>query len=154
MDNNKKISISNGGDYNLFCRFDKSLNLEKIKNDFSEHNIKVEYKMNEGDMWVSLYDSADEQIGIMSEKYNFDNEYQNEMIEDYIEDFGNNDEIIDLLRKVNSNYYFKANSYRESVLVYILAYLLSEQIDVLLYDCYNGCYLDKNKLNSILEEKN
>ena len=47
MDNNKKISISNGGDYNLFCRFDKSLNLEKIKNDFSEHNIKVEYKMNE-----------------------------------------------------------------------------------------------------------
>ena len=150
---NKKISISNGGNYNIFCRFDKILDLEKIKNNFSKHNIKVEYKMNEDDMWISLYDSFDEQIRIMSEKYSFDNEYQNEMIEDYIEDFGNNNEIVDLLKKVNSNYYFKANSYRESVLVYILAYLLSEQTDVLLYDCYNGCYLDKNKLKSILDKK-
>lgn len=152
--NEKKYNISDGGEYNLFCKYDKSIDLEKIKKDFSEHNITVEYEINDDDMWINLYDSTDEKIGVMSEKYDYDDEYQNEMIEDYIEDFGNDDEIIGLMKKINSNYYFKAHSYRESVFVYILAYLLSLQIDVLLYDCYNGCYLDKNKLKSILDEKN
>lgn len=148
----KKIEykIPDGGDFNLYCKFDKNLDLEKIKNEFVNHNIKVEYKINDNRMSFSLDDTSSDEVNVISEIYGFNEEYKKEMIEDYIADFGNNTVIINILKEIDSNYYFKAKNYRESVVVCILAYLLSEQTDTLLYDCFNGCYLCKNDLYVVM----
>lgn len=152
MINNKKYSIPDGGDFNLFCRFDDKINLEEIRKAFAEHNIKVEYKINDNSMSISLDGSSSDETNVISEKYSFDEEYQEELIEGYIEDFENDDETISIFKKINSNYYFKSRNYKESVVICIFAYLLSKQTEVLLYDCFNGCYLCKNDLKSILDE--
>lgn len=103
-------------------------------------------------MSFSLDDTSSDEVNIISEIYGFNEEYKKEMMEDYIADFGNNAVIINILKEIDSNYYFKAKNYRQSVVVCILAYLLSEQTNGLLYDCFNGCYLCKNDLKSILDE--
>ena len=74
----KEYSIPNGGDFNLFCKFDKKLNLDIIKENFENHDIKCEYKISEDDMWISLYegtfinvtnDNADEIISYLYERF-------------------------------------------------------------------------------------
>lgn len=152
-ENEKEYKIPDGGDFNLYCQYNNKLELDTIETEFKKIGINIicEREIKEDEMWIHISDDNNE---IMSEKYEFDEEMKEELIEDFENDFENDNEIVEILKKVDSNYFYESHNYNESIMILALALYLSKKMDLVLFDCYNGCYLNKTKIEKIISNIN
>lgn len=150
---NKKIyTIPSTGDFNLY--FNKGIEFNNLDKFFAEYKYDVVVQSG-SNIYIKSKDSNDaitSEFCVSDEKYK---EYLLDFETDCREDDPENNEnwIVELekMKKFDSYYMINSKSEIESKYIILLAlYILKENGDVLLYDCYNGIYLDSNKLKSLV----
>lgn len=150
------------GDFNIY--FTKSINFRNLNKFFKSYNYDVISEANDTHIYIKSKNSNDHistEFVVTGEEYK---EYLLDFEEDCKEEYLDNNEnwLIELenMKKFDSYYMIKAYNETESKFIVLLAlYILKEKGDVLVYDTFNGTYLNSNRLQElqeliILHEKN
>lgn len=143
----KHYEIPDGGDFNIYLKYSNNLDLNNIENYFKCNNINVDVDVekNIDSMWIGIT-SKEQNVNISIEKYDFDDDLKNELLEE-IDD----KEKLNIIKQCNSNYFAETHSINETILLYYLVlYFLKQTSDILILDNYNGVYLNESELEEIL----
>lgn len=140
------------GDYILY--FKEKINFEYLNTFFEKHDYDIIAKCTDDHIYVKSKNSDDyiaTEICISNKDYN---EYLIDFENDMKKDDPNNEEnwqfYFEKMKKFNSYHVFKAHTETEAKYIMLLAlYILQESEDVLVYDTYNGIYLDEKKLQEL-----
>lgn len=156
---NNKYTIWATGDYFIYLKKETNfnyLNLNDLNNFFKDYNYDVISEGNATHIYIKSKNSKD-YIGteycITGEDYQ---EYLIDFEEDCKEEDPDNTENwiseLENMKKFDSYYMIKAYSETEARFIVLLAlYILKEKGDVLVYDTFNGIYLNSNRLQALQE---
>lgn len=154
---NKKIyTIPSAGDFILY--FNKGIEFNNLDKFFAEYKYDVVVVQSGGNIYIKSKDSNDgmaSEFCISDEKYKeYLLDFETDCREDEQADPEHSDNWrveLEKMKKFDSYYMIGSRSEIESKYIILLAlYILKENGNVLLHDCYNGIYLDSNKLKSLV----
>lgn len=141
---NETIEIPDGGDFILYCKHDGNFDFGDLEQFYSKYdlNVNIEYEVNANDFWVKITDTEDEGINFFTESSLYKKELLLEA--NYSEE---------LVNKFDSEYLIEAKDFREALMILVLILYISDKTEVLVYDTYNGVYLDKNKIKELIDNE-
>lgn len=150
--NNKKYLYCATGDYYIYFR--KEIKFDKLNNFFKNYNYDIIFDGADNYICIrskNTNDCISTEYSVADEKYNeYLIEFENDCKEDSPEDDENWMFDLENMKKFNSYHMIKATSNTEAKYIILLAlYILKESDDVLVYDSFNGIYLDSEKLQEI-----